>query len=662
MDAQQQEAYEERLALVVRHDPAAPVQMDEEEVRVRSQYAATRLGVHLKQKARFVEINDENWTKRGATNVELFGGQLELPGLPGDPWQCSAQFPIMSSVVNGKMRKLVVNLRVWQDMSLKDAIDLNVGMLYSATVNESGQPVIKIKKDTQIAAVVCVVIMWLRLRGMFFWEVLDGNSSGKDSSRSLWFDNKSRELMRIGSDEFVTWFQGHSNILKANDRVYKQVMDGVRTASTNPDVSQGVTPGNLFDRRGNVIYVSCGDSDMARIKDGEVEMVPNGTDGVLFAKGATLRPWNLLEKDQGIDPFVDTQIFGGANYESLHGRMILRLWVLGLFGCIKNYPALLAVGRYRSGKSKLAEMVLELLGTSTNLGAMRKNGEDDFWAIVNAGGVKCFDNVDSHIPWLADDLQIVCTGGGTEKRQLFTDSGIVVQRGKARIILTSNNPQFAADCGLSDRLQTVFLAPFVNKSGKVAKDSELTEEIREKRDAALTWMCYTVAAAMQDDKPVVGNVNRRHPDYAAFALRCSRALSRYDEGVEALRSAEFSKSMISLQNDRLANYIYEALRMELKEKGAWAGTSTDLLTLIKNRCEVDTDDKMISNRAVGRVMVKIFDNLRTCFTGSDPKQVQGKTTYSFNGFTPEYSLNVKEVEEDDKNSADKGVEDVPPEF
>lgn len=598
--------------------------------------AEKRLYHHLMQELQEERFDDkeakETEFRQDFGNEKVFGQKSETPPpMPGMPWSIEARYPVFASVEKAKMRTKYVTLRVWDDIKLDRSIAINQRMVQSVT--DGG-----VKKDALLEVMTVTVVMWLRLRGQFFWLQRE-NVDTRDSSESMYFDGKDRKLMKINSGEFRDWLFGHSGISPANERAWKQMFESVKAASTNPDVSRPCVPGNLFDRRGDRIYISNGSQYMARVSPGKVEIVDNGTDGIVFAVGKTLKEWTLLPEEEGRDPFDGTQLFGGANYESKHGKMILRLWFLSLASCLKNYPALLFVGRYRSGKSRTAQGVLELLGVPKALGAIRDNGEEDFWATLNGGGVTCFDNVDSSNKWIGDAMQLACTGGSTQRRKLFTDNEISVLSANAKIMMTSNNPQFASVSGLSDRLQTVLLGPFTAKVGKESKDSELTREIEDIRSAAFTWMAYTLSRALADHDVVAKNVNRRHPDYADFALRCSRALSLYDEGLEALQAAEFNKAIISLQNDRLTNMIYESLRREIESVGSWTGTASNMLELIKRNFETDDWDRMLTNRAIGKVMNKHIDEFFTCFTGNHPKEYCGRTQYTFNGFTQEFITN-----------------------
>lgn len=315
--------------------------------------------------------------------------------------------------------------------------------------------------------------------------------------------------------------------------------------------------------------------------------------------------------------------------------MIVRLWFLGLFACLKAKPALVFTGKRRSGKTRMAEGISDLLGIENRCAAIQEKGEDDFWVSVDAGGLVTFDNVDSKNSWFGDAMQLACTKGGREKRKLYSEE-LRTFRSKAAIIMTSNNPSFATESGLSDRTQICRLGPFDAKNGKKTDDSALTRDVERRRDAALTWVARTLSRAMADGEPVAENVNMRHPDFADFAMRCARSLGCYQDGVNALKSAEFDKALFVLQNDRVANMIVDVLKAA---GGVWSGTSTDMVAAIQAEFNFGQNEKGASPTAVGIVLNKYLEEFLVLFDGSRPDKKAKCKRYVFTGFSQAYAVN-----------------------
>lgn len=615
---------------------------------------------HLTQKSEWVEMDSQ-----------VLGGHHQFgtvysPRTDDEEMRAEAVYVLGETVDHGgKAKACVVVLRVWADWPCKLAIELNKAMV--ARVQAENKANFSTRMQTDVQTI--VTIMWLRLRGKFFW-----NERLKTFSTSLYFDDEKRVLRVIRSDDFQSWLQAHTGI-NPSKADFEHLMKVIDAAAMNPEVSYGVVPGVLFAERDGALYVSSGDSAMVRITENSVDEVPNGEDGVVFAKGKTLGEWSLLSPEEGKDPFDNTQIFGNANYVSPHGRMILRLWFLGLARCFKNYPVLLMLGRFRSGKTRCAQAFFELLGIETAMESIRENGQEDFWTSLNDGGLICYDNVDGKVAkWLTNDMQIASTGGSVTRRKKYSDTELVRFRSNSKIIMTANDPQFATDSGLSDRFQTCELGPFTDKTGKTSEDSKLTQEIVAIRDAAFTWMVYALSRALADHGDVRKNLNKRHPDYAEFAVRCARALGLEAEGIAALAYAEYNKSHLTIVTDRVTAMVYEIVRSKLKtwlatemqqrerDKGLQF-TSSMLLDMIKTRYETDEFDKQLTNRVVSKVMQKHMSEFFTVFTGVPPRQINGKTTYTFTGFTKDYETNdLGDSDDDAKNDNSQEIEDDAYEF
>lgn len=573
---------------------------------------------------------------------QQFFGVAMNPRTPDEPEWMESKYMLASVVASdGVAKGLFVTLRCWADWDCKTAIELNKSMVARVCTDRKLNFSTRAQTEVQARA----VIMWMRLRGKFFW-----NKNNKVNAGNLYFDSTSNILRAIHSDDFKGWLHAHSQI-NPKKADYDFLLNQIDSAAMNHEIANECVPGALFDRRGDVVYVSNGDAAMVRVRpavDGEpvVEVVPNGTDSVVFTQGMTLQPWEIVE-GEGEDPFECCPPFSTANYQSEHGRMIARMWFLGLASCLRSYPAIVFTGKMRSGKSRTAKGIFELLGAPVRLSAIRANGENDFWTVVNKGGVVCFDNVDTKNAWFGDAMQLACTDGSTESRTLFTNAETTTLRANAKMIMTSNNPMFASESGLADRLQIVRLDQFDGRNGKESGDTAITEAIAAHRNAALTWFVRTVSRALADHEPVEANVNLRHPDFAAFAMRCARSLSgaAYQQSILALKSAEFDKALLTVQNNSTTNYIYEALLARFTNpetsQGEWEVTASDLMDAI---VEIHPDlekSKYLSATSIGKALGRYFDQLAVLFAMRPPRKYGSQTKYCISGFSDMYAKNME---------------------
>lgn len=500
--------------------------------------------------------------------------------------------------------------------------------------------------------------IWLLMRGSFFWH-----SDFRDFSTCMYLDRdkSSCTLMRVMSDEFYAFVARHARLEDVDPKKgdMAKILGLVKQIAVNEDYSRGVKPGNSWERRGKAIYISSGDTEMVRIKDGKVDKVQNGTDGVVFLRGKTLAPWDIAE-GEGLDPFTHAMIFTGASFADHNGLMNVRLWTMNLLACHPTKPPLLITGGAGSGKTRMAKGIKEILGMRQD-GALDLSvqqiedgdkGLDAFWATVNDGKLEVFDNFDTKVKWASDTLQTAATDGQTKRRTLYTTYGVSILKANASIILTSNNPIFSTEGngGLADRLITVPLT--MNRN--VSQDSELSRQIAGNRSRYLTWIAKTLARVMLDEKPVDASVNRRHPDYGEFSVRVGRAIGDEEGAVKALGAAEADKAMLPLMNDVVTKEIMAVLS---DNAWTWSGTAGELSEAIISRQGDDGDDKtktIFSSRRVGKALNKYLRQFSIIFRMDEPKLSEGRMRYRFSGMTALGSQSVGLVDFNGDSSKTSG--------
>ena len=475
-----------------------------------------------------------------------------------------------------------------------------------------------------------VALLWLRSRGKFFWR-----KSDKRYTSSMYFNSMSGIVMTIRSDEFTT-FLATSSGTSRESAAFKHMMALVDDAAFDEGVSQAVEPSNLWECvDGERIYISTGDREMYKISAGKVEKVSNATDGVVFPRGKTLKPWTLKDGD-GLDPFEESLIFKGASFGDTHGRMIVRLWYMNLFRNHSQKPPLLITGEYQSGKTRMAESIEEILGLErVDKRSLKKGdkGEEAFWIAMKAKMITIFDNVDSRIEWVKDAMQIASTGGEATGRKLYSDEDETELIAKAHVMITSNNPLFTADEGLSDRMQTVNL----KATRKNAASDALSRDIAAKRDEFLTWTARLLAKTLADSEPIDKSINMRHPEFSNFGIRVGRAGGFEAEARAAMGFAELNKSLLPLKNDE-SHIAPEILAVLLARKGVYTCFSNDMADAIVAQKEAsgESDDKTkeyFNSRRVGKALNKYLRTLSIIFKTETPKLYQGKMLYIFKGMT-----------------------------
>lgn len=464
-----------------------------------------------------------------------------------------------------------------------------------------------------------IVVEGLRARGQFYHQ-----ASHPDFRSAFYFDSSSKVLEKIHSDRFKQTVSDTFAINRASP-VWAFVFAEVENASIGAS-SIAIEPEAFWASRygpsGSLasIYLSNGAGHIVRIVAGDVRLVDNGTDGVLFQRGATLPPWKLVDPK---DPFEACDVFSGISTHVPHAKLLTKLWAMSLPTAPKNKPPLCLAGEVGSGKTRFAKGVCELYGLPVEAAVLKveEDSERDFWPVMDGGGLVILDNVDTKTKWLPDALAAAATGGAQIKRKLYTDGEVVAMRPRGWVAITTARPEsFAGDSGLADRMMVVRM----NRRAGDTKDEELSRQIAVARDAGLSWISCKLAFALASTAQPTKSLNRRHPDFATFAYRIGRAIGREAEAVECLSAAEADKSIFCIENDSVGSAILALLR----NTGSFEGTAKELIEALKSGGQIEQESKLTS-KSIAKRLESIWPHMQSVTTAKRQKIRSGFTHYSF---------------------------------
>ena len=447
----------------------------------------------------------------------------------------------------------------------------------------------------------------------------------RDFVSAMFFDSRRKRLERIRSDSFLSWLSEWLSVNRA-DNLFRHIQAAVETAALSSTAASAILPASYWHATPQAAYLSNGDGQLVRVTARGLELCDNGTDGVLFAAGQTLKPWN--GGTMPADPFETCRLFSNARTAATHGKDLLRAWLYSLPTNPRCKPPLCLTGDIGSGKTRLAAGIAELYGVPFNGQKVEESSEADFWPALDAGGLACFDNADSRTRWLADAVACAATGGSQRRRRLYTNSDLVTLRANAWLCITTANATFASDAGLADRLLLVR----TQRADGDTSDSALSDEIQANRDAGLVHIAEALASALADSKPTPAGLNQRHPDFASFAVRIGRALNREAATVAALQSAEADKSNFCLENDGIAT----ALLAYLATAGSFTGTAA---ALAPHLIAIDGDlTNRLSARRLGKRLAALWPHLaKTLATASRETDRKGYTVFTLKPQNAEYA-------------------------
>lgn len=540
----------------------------------------------------------------GARSIRI----INLPGLPpkGDLFDWLA-----AGGTREALQALVDAAPMWQASSIETAAE-SPTMAPTAEAIRSGLWEIstapKMSPTERNRAIAATVVQWLHVRGRFYHH-----AERRDFASVMYFDGTRKLLLPVQGDSFVAWLADMLS-LNRSEHTFKYIVAAVETEGLS-ERSTGIIPASYWSATPSAFYMSNGPGSMVRMSAAGVELVDNGVDQILFPCGATLPAWKLTNP---VDPFEACSLFRGASATAAHGGELLKLWATSLPSDQKTKPPLSLSGTVGSGKTRTVRGIFELYGLPQRVSAVNQHGEGDFWTALDGGGLACFDNCDTRIPWLPDALAAAATAGTQEKRKLYSDSDRVCLRARAWVAITSANPSFASDAGLADRLLVVRLG---RREGGTS-ESALSEEIAAARDAGLSWICQTLSATWKDTTATPSGLNQRHPDFATLAVKIGRAIGREIQAVAALRAAEADKGLFNLENDAIGAAI-----LELLTSGPFNGTAAELLTAL-----IVADPTLeggLSAKRLAKRIAKLWPHLQSTLKARQEKGHGGHNRYSF---------------------------------
>jgi hypothetical protein len=322
----------------------------------------------------------------------------------------------------------------------------------------------------------------------------------------------------------------------------------------------------LFNQR-NQIY---------RISPETIDLVDNGTDGVLFLSSSNAQPFELTEDDEASSwldrALVSTINFAADRLTRDEQRLIFMFWFYSLFfeSLMRTKPILAFIGPKGSGKSITNRKVgMLMFGEKFNVMPLTYDQKDFDAAITNSAFV-AIDNADTKRDWLEDRLATVATGGSIKKRAYFTTNKLVEIPAHCFLAITSRTPHFRRD-DVADRL----LIMKVERYETFRAEKALLDEVLQNRNHIMSEVVRHLQGFVQalraeqdaDDSGIF-----RMADFAAFAMKVGR-----HAGVETQLKAIFEKltseqSAFTLDGDP----IFELLRTWASQNPGREVTNKDL--------------------------------------------------------------------------------------
>lgn len=368
-----------------------------------------------------------------------------------------------------------------------------------------------------------------------------------------WFSREKKRLCEMGDKFFEQLVNDHYG-LNRTEAEYDYLIAHLETEAGRRGKESEIYRFAHYDKDNHILYIDRNDFQMYRLDGKNIDLVPNGANGILFITDLQNEPFEIknIGKEKYLSPLIiDPTNFIQGEYVNLianEQRDLFQIWLYTLFfeELQPTKPIQVFIGPQGSGKTTRQRIVGQwLFGRHFNVQGI--NAEDDFIATITHNYFAVFDNVDTYQKWLNDRLAQVATGQRIEKRELYTTNRLVRYYPRCFLSLNSREPKFKRP-DVVDRL----LLFRVQRLEKFASEARILGKIHKYRDELWSEMLndlnQIIATIKDDDEPF--SSQHRMADWAELGWRIAKAMQ--DAGdwfLELLEKMDKEQSTFLLEED-----------------------------------------------------------------------------------------------------------------
>ncbi len=384
-----------------------------------------------------------------------------------------------------------------------------------------------------------------------------------------------------------------------------------------------------WDAEVGVLYVDRFNGTVYRLDGSQIQVVPNGGEGVLFLPEPQTEPFEA-------DFDADEDLFRGKVVGLLQvdetrsltqdeAEEVVETWVEALYfrSTQPTCPILAPYGPKGTTKTTSARAIgRTLLGPDFDVTALTRHKEDAFQARVTQAGFAVFDNADGKIVWLPDALATLATGGRVDRRKLFRTIELVSYAIQAWAIITARDPRFGRD-DVAERLIPLPTArpKHFRREGEI--QAELTR-LRPQLWGSLLKRLQVCVRRLRENG-MNFDTDFRMADFAAFFL----AIQENKKGRVRVRA--LLKKLTELQNEFIAETVtdlwFSYLLEILKDGPMLKVTAGEVVKEIAARAKADNVPIKLSARIVGTTLKNAGPNLRAVGLSVSHRLLRGRRVY-----------------------------------
>ncbi|GAA3501115.1 ATP-binding protein [Streptomyces prasinosporus] len=232
------------------------------------------------------------------------------------------------------------------------------------------------------------------------------------------------------------------------------------------------------------------------------------------------------------------------------------------------HPAVVCKGEQGTGKSKAAQMFINLIDPSPAAKRSQPRDEKAWSRQAFSSWALCLDNVSTIPPWLSDTLCKAVTGDGVVDRALYTDDDVVVLTFKRVLAMTTIDAGALAG-DLAERVLLLDLQ--LIDSRRRRSEEELDATFEAVRPAVLGALFDVLACALAVLPAVRLEAMPRMADFA-------RVLAAVDQTQGWNTLGDYLATSANVATDALEGDPFAmAIAALVDQAGTWQGTAGQLL-------------------------------------------------------------------------------------
>ncbi|MYQ78497.1 MULTISPECIES: hypothetical protein [unclassified Streptomyces] len=379
----------------------------------------------------------------------------------------------------------------------------------------------------------------------------------------------------VGGPNLALPLRGKSGVRQRLARLYADTYDGEVASQSALADAMTVLEGLAEDNDPVPVYLRVGTAADGRVvvdlgsADGRaVTVAPGGWEvvdrsPVLFRRSGAMAPMPEPVRDPGgLTPFHEL-----LNMDESAFRQLVA-WMAAAWLPEIPHPILTCKGEQGTGKSKAAQMVINIIDPSPAPKRSQPRDEKAWSRQAFTSWALCLDNV-SNIPrWLSDTLCKAVTGDGVVDRALYTDDDVVVLSFKRVLVMTTIDAGALAG-DLAERV--LLVEPQLIGDSRRRSEEELDAAYSAARPAVLGALLDLLARVLEVLPAVRLDSMPRMADFA-------RVLAAVDQVTGWQTLPDYLAASSNVASDALEGDPFgTAVAALVEQAGTWTGTAGQLL-------------------------------------------------------------------------------------